>query len=572
MSDPDDCAGSESRAASRAVLPPAEYTAPVSAVLVVGDTKRANAWSAALRQSPAVAEVRRVAASPSAVRSAIAAATSTQVAIAVGGALGRWLAETASGLGATGVVSAPAGASLPDGFSRAPDFDSVPGVGWLAKHLSSATELHLKLQGSVDGNSEDLREVVGLGMAVLARLGIAASVRDLFLEGDSRARLQLESPPLQKVSLDASAGGSALRIRARGLRSSVEVRVESGQEVRTLHGRGQPQTRQLGLPNAAAFALAPLRQSPDAMLPPPGIEEVDVRLHELPPPPTAFEFLRRLASRWPDDAGAWQASGTLARADAVDDLQDPLGASRLELMAFAAGQKPAVILAVADAEAQALSRRFPHSQSLPHEGGKLWLAARSENDLRQLVARRSAPDPDEHLPALGSLLGYPSCCVEAFSRQHDRGDDARSRYIAALRTSPESPWPWELNNCGVRVVPFFPCSYACAHAEREAKRVLTLLEAAEPTNYQNLRKRLAAPVFFFDEGAFIRVERLSDTERKVGIPKGAPAWLVELARVLACTGQLRVRPNALQILRDGSIVAEAQRNLPLGFWMPFGAP
>ncbi len=544
----------------------------MSAVLVVGDTKRANAWAAALRQSPAIAEVRRAAASPAAIKSAIAASPSTQVAIAIGGALGHWLAETASGLGATGVVSAPAGASLPAGFSRAPDFDAVPGVGWLAKHLSAATELHLTLRGSADGHSEDLSEVVRLGMCVLARLGHEASVRDLFFEGDSRARLQLESPPLQEVCLEASAGGSALRIRARGLRSSVEVRVENGQEVRILHGRGQPKTRQLALPPAAAFALAPLIESPDPMLPPVGIDEVEARLHELPPPPSAFEFLRGSANHWPDAAGAWQVSGTLAQADAVDDLEDPAGASRLELMAFTEGQKPAVILAVPDVEAQELAHRFPHSLSLPHEGGKLWLAARSEEDLHQLVAMRSAPDPDAHLRAIGSLLGYPSCCVEAFSRQHDRGDDTRSRYTTALRTSPEGPWPWALNNCGVRVIPFFPCSYACAHAERDANRVLTLLEAAEPTSYQDLRKRLAAPVFFFDDDAFIRVERLNDTERKVGTPKGAPAWLVELARVLACPGQLQVRPDALQILRDGSVVAEAQRNLPLGIWMPFGTP
>ncbi|GEM_PF-3459921 len=66
---------------------------------------------------------------------------------------------------------------------------------------------------------------------------------------------------------------------------------------------------------------------------------------------------------------------------------------------------------------------------------------------------------------LGRLLGYPDCCVDAFLRTHNPGDNTDWPRTIAARSGP-GPWSWVVSALPVEriLLPFMPCRFDCPDA------------------------------------------------------------------------------------------------------------
>ncbi len=542
----------------------------MTTVLVVGDTPRAHAWEAALQRAKAVCSVQRVDADWQTVREQISHVPQAKLAIAAGSGLTEAVAALAAQHDVGGLISAPPGTRLPKGFQRAPDFEAAPGVRWLSKHLSGATTLQVEIHGSADGHGDDVCEAALIGLLVVVALVGEAELTVATLMHESLFHAELSSRQLPHISLVARSGGHSLRVQAKSERTQLELSVNETSERRVLRGAGDTVTRDVVLPPAPARALSALFTPVAALGAPALFEKARAELMRLAPSPAAFLSLRE-ATRAPasDSDWPWAVAGALQPESGVDTLTDPPGTSVLELAAFEAGLKPAVLLPQSREQAEGTAARFAHCRVLDLASGTLFVAAHRARDLETLVQLRSAADPDPHLREIGALLGYPKCCVDAFARLSDRSDDARTRYATARGTAAEANWAWPLNDTGVRVLPFFACSYTCPHARKQAEAVLELLRVESPAVHAALAERLAAPVLYFDENAFIRVKPVGATHRQVGVPRGAPEWLRRIARALARRGTLRTTGDQLEVTAEGAVSASVKRTLPYGLWLPF---
>jgi hypothetical protein len=526
----------------------------------------------ALRQAKAVASAQRVAPEHQELSRAIAREPEAKLAIAAGRGLSEALATLGAGLGASGIVSAAPSVTLPRGFWRAPDFESMPGVHWLSRRLSGATALQIEVSGAADGHCDDLHEAARVGMAIVSALVADAELSAVSILNESTLHAEFSSSGLPRVSLVARSMGSSVRIQASTARTQLELHMDATGEQRVLRSDAGPVRRNVAQPPAVARALSalagPVTLQPRNAGPARG-DTADAALAQLAPSPQAFVSLRRAASAASEQHWPWQIAGAREPDSAVETLVDPPGTALLELAAFEAGLKPAVMLPRSPRDAERLAQQFAYARVLNTPRGTLFLAAHRGPDLAELGRLRSADDPDAHLREIGALLGYPGCCVDAFQRLSDRSLDARTRYAAALATQQTAPWSWFLNDTGVRVLPYFPCSYTCAAAVQQARAVLEVLRTTSPAAHAELVRRLAAPVLYFDDGAYVRVEPVATNGRRVGVPPDAPKWLRRIARALATPGVLQVTADHLQIDRDGVCVAALDRMLPFGLWLPF---
>lgn len=189
----------------------------------------------------------------------------------------------------------------------------------------------------------------------------------------------------------------------------------------------------------------------------------------------------------------------------------------IELWAFLAGVKPVVFLTVEPGREAATRARLGdvhverRERRVEIAAGDRWrddrgagaprveLYASRDPALARRAARLQAEgDPSRDLVELGALMGYPRCCVDAFARQDHRGDNSRNRHLAAARTTAPGPWPWQLNELHVRVIPFFPCAYTCAAAVAFADATLAALDAEVPGARAGLAAYLARTVLYLD--------------------------------------------------------------------------
>ncbi|MEM9074376.1 MAG: hypothetical protein AAGE52_38130, partial [Myxococcota bacterium] len=115
--------------------------------------------------------------------------------------------------------------------------------------------------------------------------------------------------------------------------------------------------------------------------------------------------------------------------------------------------------------------------------------------LAERAATMQQEDPSKHAAAIGTLLGYPRCCIDAFLSQADRSNNSFNRYATAQRTDAET-WPWELADLRTKIYPFYPCRYDCPAALTYARQTLAQLDASD---FEATRQRLARPVLYFDD-------------------------------------------------------------------------
>ncbi|MEM9073849.1 MAG: hypothetical protein AAGE52_35485, partial [Myxococcota bacterium] len=186
-------------------------------------------------------------------------------------------------------------------------------------------------------------------------------------------------------------------------------------------------------------------------------------------------------------------------------------ATQWEALAFRAGLKPVVywtfddegdiapaLASLGDVESVRFS--FAESRNAQDErvrtgAARIAVFASRERSLAERAATMQQEDPSKHAAAIGTLLGYPRCCIDAFLSQTDRSNNSFNRYATAQRTDAEM-WPWELADLRTKIYPFYPCRYDCPTALTFARQTLAQLDASD---FEATRRRLARPVLYFDD-------------------------------------------------------------------------
>jgi len=128
------------------------------------------------------------------------------------------------------------------------------------------------------------------------------------------------------------------------------------------------------------------------------------------------------------------------------------------------------------------------------------LYARDTATCTALLAAHGAPDNE----AIGALLGYPRCCIEA-NLIYDglRYND----YVRVARVSARFDWRLNIFIGGwtdrhgrqMQLASHFPCSLDCAASIAQADRRLALLDAHMPDLARMLRDAASMPVLLHDD-------------------------------------------------------------------------
>jgi hypothetical protein len=464
--------------------------------------------------------------------------------------------------------------------------------------------ISIEIAGLPESSHGDVGEVLVHALALVRSL-----VPDVAVAQARRA------PGALVVEFESSTWAITLNIWAHGCR--LAARVEAGGETATWSWQDDRETVTLGdrtviptrtVPAAAARALAQLVTGNGD-----GLEEAArvLRLKRdvgaclsggLPAPARPLQQSASIAERRPHDLlGRLGLRGELppSGGEPTPILDPPLPDEPFELWAFRAGLKPVVFLTVEPAEVERTLGWFGdvhcerRRRLVSVSAQDRWDDRRDQGETRvelylsrdPALARRAAHlqaevDPSEAIRELGELVGYPSCCVEAFAEQEDRANNSLNRYCSWSRTvasqpPPSAPWPWQLNNLYTVVAPFYPCTYRCEHALRWSVAALREMEREHPEQTEALRSLLARPVLYFDHDH----QLVFDGRASGGIVEygaialcGPPSReLASFAALVGSGNRLVLDDGLLRIERDGRTVASLDRTDPaLGFVAPFG--
>lgn len=479
----------------------------------------------------------------------------------------------------------------------------APVVDKVLRRLAGG-RLSVEVAGLPESLQGDLAECVVHAMALVRFLLPAATVTGA---GDGQDGMEVE--------LAAPGWMATVRLRARGEHLSVRAEGAAARLVWSWQGdresvlvAGEPLLASRKSAPGAVRALAQLL--PDAPQGD-GLEEAAAALRmardvwaRLRRRPLSARAMRQSASigvRRPRDllgrlglAGEVPAhGGPLPAAMTLQSRPEPF-----ELWAFRAGIKPVVFLTVHPEDVESTLAWFgdvPHErcERLVSVGAQdRWTDRRDEGEARvelyiacdAELARRAARlqserDPTAAIREIGALVGYPTCCVEAFAAQDDRANNSLNRYETWGRTvsgdASDPPfWPWELNNLHTVVAPFYPCSYRCAAALTWARTALEEMRRVHPDSVDDLRAWLRRPVLYFEhEHQLIFDGRVNgdgvDFDAVTPSTSSHPQW-VALCAAVAAGNRLIFDDTALVVERDGRAVLRLDRTDPgLGFVAPF---
>lgn len=228
----------------------------------------------------------------------------------------------------------------------------------------------------------------------------------------------------------------------------------------------------------------------------------------------------------------------------------------VEWLALAAGLKPAIRVAATALEASHVAARFQqlgaavvtargpvgvhrHEQTIVYVARAAGEAASLRAAERPLLAPHLPPrDKAYYAGELGLRLGYPRCCVDAFTARVLRGpgklragdrDVVHEDYVAARDAQVARP-DWRLNNLllrqHLRLVTFEPCRYDCAAALAIAGPLWQIVAAQHAEAAPVLRASLQRPLVLAATGARAwvagAVDRITAAEPPRERP-GAPA-------------------------------------------------
>lgn len=263
-------------------------------------------------------------------------------------------------------------------------------------------------------------------------------------------------------------------------------------------------------------------------------------------------------------------------------IRYPLGSGQAEELAFAAGLKPMLRQlfpadVVASASARLAARGFavrvargayvPEIDRLRYEpdddapGGMRAVFAGRDVATLDEAAELDVQRTDESMIALGRLLGYPRCCVEAFVGFPSPREN-RDVFAAALARTHGSPMP-RLNTLDLAVfhfVPWAPCSFRCALSAAYADRVASLVNRRFPAFVVAIDRALAAHRLMLDDDCQLSLQGpladgLLTVERVVptACHRHPDAALSAAAEQRVAELLLRVRPGSCVDARGGAL-------------------
>lgn len=600
-------------------------------VILAGTGARGRAWGALLSRST-VAHVAAIAArDPTAseedlaldaprfatIAAALAAFPAARVAVALPPRAALDAALALANAGRVGLVEAPlhlavARAALPAGAAAigvAHGWVTLPGRAWMERALAAraAKRVTIEARGLPEEAGGDVDEVLVHALALALRLSPGARVAGARQEREARIDVTLATDDGPEIHLSARAKGHGLAVRAEG--ASFEIgwtwSAEDDRETLTSRvGAGRRASRDRAVATAAERALHQLVD--------PAAAQGDSLLHAARAARLAEDVARALGHRVAFGARSLQASARIARARPRDllaqlGLEGDLPAAApapsfrvkappepIELWAFRAGVKPVAFLTAHPADADRLAAFFAGAhverrerrvevgpqdawidrRDRGEERVELYIA-RDPADAMRAARLQAEGDPSASLRAIGALLGYPPCCVEAFAAQSDRSNNTRNRYATAARTREGAAWPWELNNLHTLLLPCYPCSYACGAARELAAGALAAMDAAHPGTRRAIGERLARPSLYFDHERQMVLHGVAsgDTARfsGVSVPEGTPSDFAALAGAIGAGDELTLDDEALVVRAAGRVILRLHRTDPgLGFLAPFG--
>lgn len=223
-----------------------------------------------------------------------------------------------------------------------------------------------------------------------------------------------------------------------------------------------------------------------------------------------------------------------------------------------------------------------------YEPGPMFMIAGQASALKAfeaaVLAKASATTARDTAAAtrkMGRILGYPPCCVEAFTLSEPGGNswsfprELSKRYDGApipftmnflhnfhSRSSSPKKELQRMLKAGYRsmelyLLPWIPCRWDCPASLAYAQRLHQELDKRLPAFARALRECLSMPVLFFDDWKFIPLmgARLQGARLAYALPLDAKTLVPARVMSLLRRGDaLKESARAIQVLRQGRII------------------
>ncbi len=184
----------------------------------------------------------------------------------------------------------------------------------------------------------------------------------------------------------------------------------------------------------------------------------------------------------------------------------------------------------------------------------------------------SALDPAEFSRSLGSLLGYPRCCVEAFTAA---GPDATTSSLLRAAHRRSEAFHWQLNVLDpvspFTLLPHLPCRFDCPESLAMASRLASVLDDVFPFLAGAARRALGRPWLWWDASRGVALEGPADADaagaachlpdsplQRSGIRPDAAArsFLHRVLPILEVADHLRLDGSTVRVSRAGVLLAQ----------------
>lgn len=563
-------------------------------LVLAADLERAEGWLAAIRRSHRIALLASLDLPASGVEGLDAALDATpEAAAAVWAAGEREATVVAERLarhpGPSLLHPPPARPPAGERVQLAHGWLSLSGVGALERLFAGrrVESVTLNVHGIPEGPAPGLGPALYHATTLLARLGRAVEIE--------RAVLVTEELLHLTVALDGVPW--QVEVAPRGWQLDLVARTAEGDYAWNVDGVSEtlrrPRAEARAIP-AVPWAERCLRQLEvpvrgasldDARRVRAILDRVEEALERRLPPE------RFVIGRMDDGLGPIGLAGDLPATAPLARTSPPAFELPLEALMYSLDLKPAVFLTVAPQDEARIRARLPghverRERRVEVAPADRWTddrergtpavelyAARDPETLRRLVQLQTT-DPSHGIGAIGALLGYPACCVQAFAALGDRSDNSYNRVAAAVRTSVGEPWPALLDDTVIKLLPHFPCTYRCERSLDQARRLFDALSDEHPAIRDALAGYLGGPVLYFDHDHQIRFRGFPSGSgvryRGVSMPWSHSEPFAALAGAIARGDYLVLGDEALYVYRNEGLLFSLRRTDPhLGVLMPF---
>lgn len=186
---------------------------------------------------------------------------------------------------------------------------------------------------------------------------------------------------------------------------------------------------------------------------------------------------------------------------------------------------------------------------------------------------------------LGTLLGYPPCCIDAFVRDSATASNHELLQLAASRSKHFDPRLNVTLLSAFHLIAWTPCSFECAQSLQIAQRILDHLQAACPGDTSAALRMLSMPRMHWDDRCQLLFDGAIQPDGSVRFGAVHTPWGVDgrredaaiewvffadVASRLSGGGVARVGGGTIEFEPEGG--GAVREPLPNGaLWLPFGS-